>query len=328
MPNTISTMATDIINQSDDKKIPGMALGSSGPIAEVTQLGSGNKPTLSTYPDDADQDYYKPQENSKKPNGAYDPEDYTEYEDYGEGFPESRPITEEGNKTEETKTEETDKEDKDKENKDPDTTEEETNKNEGWYEQRDYEIGQEMENLLGAYELLMKDGYSKWAHDRYISNDEFKTITGMDKADYYSKAGWDLSLGRQYGPMLKQKALENISNKLSALRTERNEIYKKWDRRTDEQKREDELRYESWKRDDTAYQRAKEDLIAAGYNPAFLKGVNYGGGGGTSGGSKAEDEEEKRRRRRREQKEKEREMNQMAMQLVKMLGIGAMMRGK
>lgn len=266
MPNAISTQATEIINNQDDKMASGMSLGSSSPNAEVIETDNSN----------------------------YDNE-------WIDGSITGSP-----------------------DQKIEDTEEDETETDTTNYEQKEYEISQQIEELQYFYENIDNININKLVNA--LTDEEFKKITGIDKKQWQ----WNYQSGYgMYNNTKKHKEMLNtikngvkqkISNQLGTLRTKRDSYYEKWDRRTDEQKREDELRQHQEERQDTAYQRAKEDLIKAGYNPAMLSGVNYGGAsGGIGGSSKADEEERKRRRRKEEKRQKELQEQRQLMTMLSML---------
>lgn len=248
MVNEITTQATEIINNQDDKMASGMSLGSSSPQAEVIETDNTNY-------DDAEED-----------------------------------------------------------NTETDTTN---------YEQKEYEISKEIEDLQNFYENIDNISINKLINA--LTDEEFKKITGIDKKQWQ----WNYQSGygiynntKKHKEMLntiKNGVKQKVSQELGALRTKKDSYFNKWDRRTDEQKREDTLREKQEERNDSAYQRAKQDLIKAGYNPAMISGINYGGGGGGGGSSKADEEERKRRKRQEEQAKAEAEKQQQLMNVLSML---------
>ncbi|MGI6156674.1 MAG: hypothetical protein ACOYEB_12250 [Enterococcus lemanii] len=264
MVNDISTQATEIINNQDDKMAMGMSLGSSSPNAEVIET-----------------------DNTKYNN------------DWLDGS-----ITGSADQK---------REDAEEDNTETDTTN---------YEQKEYEISKEIEDLQNFYENI--DNMSDNELVNALTDEEFKKITTIDKKQW-EWLKWNPGIynnAKKYKELLntiKNGVKQKVSQELGELRTIKDSYYDKWDRRTDEQKREDELREKQEERQDTAYQRAKEDLIKAGYNPAMLSGINYGGGGGGAGGSSKADEEERRRRRRKEEERQKKLQEQR--QLMTMLSM-------
>ena len=247
MVNDISTQATEIINNQDDKLASGMSLGTSSPEAEVIEMNSGNKPR---------ENYGYQHDTGQGTNNATRKEDKTDYE----------PLPKE------------------------DTTN---------YEQLEYEISYEIEKLQKFYESIDDIKGVKVLDTLldYLTDEEIKKATGSNNRKEFMNSMYGYKPDKEFNEIvttLKNAVKSKTGKQLAELRTLKDSIYSKWDRRTDEQKREDQLREKQEKRNDSAYQRAKEDLIKAGYNPAMLSGVNYGGGGGSGGSSKADEEERKR----------------------------------
>lgn len=163
----------------------------------------------------------------------------------------------------------------------------EKQKTQGELEQEIYKL----ENQNNTYQDII---------DNYLGSinqftNKFVTLPMNVKEDFIKYAGaqntWSINKIKDY---FNNKI---ASNKDLIYGIKNNSSY---DNRTDEQRREDELREANNERNDTAYQRATEDMRQAGLNPMGLSSVNYGGSGGGGGGSKADEEEEKRKKRRRE----------------------------
>lgn len=192
------------------------------------------------------------------------------------------------------------------------------------YEQKEYEISQEIDKLQDYYESIDNIKTLDPLLDN-LTDEELKAATGYNHKEF-EKFILGYKSEKEFNKIM--KTLKNgvktkIGKQLEELRTTKDSYYDKWDRRTDQQKR-----------DDTAYQRASDDLSKAGYNPNYLKGVSGGGGGGGLG-SKADDEEEKRKKRKREleaerqaqQQQRQDNMRMLMSVLGTMGGIGGTLGG-
>ena len=197
IPNQISTEATEIINNQDDKLASGMSLGSSSPIAEVIEMDTGNKPR----------------------------ENYGYQHDTGQGTI--------------TATKEEDKTDYDPLEKDT------TN-----YEQLEYEISYEIEKLQKFYENIDDIKGVKVLDTllNYLTDEEIKNATGYNNREEFMKSMYGYKPDKEFNEIvtsLKNAVKSKTGKQLAELRTLKDSIYSKWDRRTDEQKRDPSYRSRS-----------------------------------------------------------------------------------
>lgn len=166
--------------------------------------------------------------------------------------------------------------------------------------EKEYERLEESYNKVDKWRPGMETNsvILNWAKD-YLSEENYKKAQDLLPAK-------GVNVNAKDQQKVKDMILKTIANKQSDLRDKTNEIKDgDFDNRSDEQKREDDLQSKKEDREDSAYDRAVQDMRKAGLNP----GLMFGGGGpaGSSGGSSAGDsKEDKRRKRKKEALERER----------------------
>lgn len=144
-----------------------------------------------------------------------------------------------------------------------------------------------LQDDLNKYNEYLNDWQNTWKKNTPNSEKIINEITNKIQ-EIKNEIGNNTQAIKDYEKYIKQ--LEHY---------EQNRPKEDWeniDTRSDEQKRED-----------TAYQRAVEDMKKAGLNPASLNaGVSGGGASASPAKSKKEQEEEERKKRKREREERER----------------------
>lgn len=178
----------------------------------------------------------------------------------------------------------------------------EPEKTQGDYQVKINEINSQISNindditeLESALKYLSENGFNG-------KNDAF---TGMLNRLFAGNT--ELSKAFQHQDVETIKSI--LSNKINELNKELAPLYtEKY--QIENNKNYDQRTYEDI-RNDTAYQRAVEDMAKAGLSKTTISGgVNYGGGGGGSASNK-EDEEKKKRKKKLEELQRQRELAEL-----------------
>ena len=186
---------------------------------------------------------------------------------------------------------------------------------------------------LRKHEMNIRDAYEKIdtiteARNILNNSDMYNTLNNKNIKKILEQMEKE---GTSFKGLNWEEMKTEINKKLNAEEeTARNLIYDTktapdttYDNRTDPEIRDDKLQKDKEDREDNAYERAVQDMIKAGLNPAGVMGgaMSSGGGGGGSESNSQKEEEEKKHKKREEEERKRAEAAQKQKELMQMLGM-------